>query len=72
MSDKQVTRKVPETKYQIAGWILFIICAILFIGSSIMNQDLLTFIGSVIFLIACVVFLIPIIRTYKTTGDDDN
>jgi uncharacterized Tic20 family protein len=51
--------------FQIAGWILFVICAVFFIASSLKNHDTLTFIGSVIFLIACIVFLIPIFRTYK-------
>lgn len=43
-----------------------IICAIFFIASSLKNQDILTFIGSVIFLIACIVFLIPLVRSKKT------
>ena len=51
--------------YQIAGWILFVICAFFFIASSLKNHDTLTFIGSVIFLIACIIFLIPIFRAYK-------
>ena len=53
-------------KYQIAGWILFVVCAIFFIVSSLKNHDTLTFIGSVVFLIACIIFLIPIIKAYKT------
>ena len=54
-----------EIKYQLAGWILFIICAILFIISSLKDHDMLTLIGSVIFLIACIVFLIPLVRSNK-------
>jgi hypothetical protein len=53
---KQIGQKI---RFQLAGWILFIICAIFFIASSLKNHDTFTFIGSVIFLIACVVFLIP-------------
>ena len=49
-----------EIKYQVAGWVLFIICALLFMAASWRHHDTLTFIGSVIFLIACIVFLIPI------------
>ena len=52
-------------KYQLAGWILFIICAIFFIASSLKNGDILTFIGSVIFLIACIVFLVPLVKSKK-------
>ena len=36
-----------EIKYQLAGWILFIICAIFFIASSLKNHDILTFIGEI-------------------------
>jgi hypothetical protein len=57
-----------DLKYQLLGWILFIVCAIFFIASSLKNGDILTFIGSVIFLIACVIFLIPLFRTIKKRG----
>jgi len=59
-----------EIKYQLAGWILFIICAIFFIASSLKNHDTLTFIGGVIFLIACIVFLIPLVRSNKKAEND--
>jgi uncharacterized Tic20 family protein len=54
-----------DINYQMAGWVLFVICAILFIASSLKNHDTLTFIGSVFFLIACIIFLIPVFRAYK-------
>ena len=57
-----------ELKYHLAGWILFIICAIFFLASSVKNHDVLSFIGSILFLIACVVFLIPLVETYKRGG----
>ena len=59
-----------EIKYQLAGWILFVICAILFGASSMKNHDILTFIGSVIFLIACIVFLIPLLMSNKGAEND--
>jgi len=65
MKEKQENNKRQAINYQIVGWILFISCAIFFIVSSLKNQDILTFIGSVIFLIACIVFIIPLIRTNK-------
>ena len=58
-----------DLKYQLLGWILFIVCAVFFIASSLKNGDILTFIGSVIFLIACVVFLIPLFRIIKKSGE---
>ena len=65
MEKNQENKIGLEIKYQLAGWILFIICAIFFIASSLKNQDILTFIGSVIFLIACIVFLIPLAKSKK-------
>lgn len=61
---------IQEIKYQIVGWILFTICAIFFIASSLKNHDVLTFIGSVIFLIACIVFFIPLVRSSERTEND--
>ena len=60
---------IQGIKYHIVGWILFIICAIFFIASSLKNHDILTFIGSVIFLIACIVFFIPLVRPSKSAGN---
>jgi predicted membrane channel-forming protein YqfA (hemolysin III family) len=48
-------------KFHLWGWVLFILCAGFFIASSIKNKDMLTLIGSIVFLIACVVFIIPLI-----------
>jgi len=72
MSEKQTTRIQAKTKYQITGWILFIICAIFFMAASLVNHDMLTLFGSVIFLIACFVFLVPIIAECRATRDDKN
>ena len=48
-------------KFQLWGWILFIICAGFFMASGIVNGDTFSLIGSIVFLIACVVFIIPLI-----------
>lgn len=58
MSDHQDNR---SQKFQLWGWILFIICAGFFMASSIHNQDMLGLVASLIFLIACVVFIIPLL-----------
>ena len=63
---KQLERKI---KFQLFGWILFIFCAIFFILSSLKNHDTLTFIGSVIFLVACIVFLIPLFMPGNKNGE---
>ena len=50
-----------ERKYHLLGWLLFIVCAGFFIASSLESGSVLGVIASVIFLVACIVFLIPLI-----------
>ena len=52
-------------KYQLAGWILYIICAVFFIASSLKNYDIWALAGGITFLIANIVFLISLIRSNK-------
>jgi hypothetical protein len=52
-------KKVFDRKCQIWGWILFIASAIFFGISSIRSGDMVSFLGSLFFLVACFVFLIP-------------
>ncbi|MDX2445583.1 MAG: hypothetical protein QNK29_00100 [Desulfobacterales bacterium] len=52
-------------KYQLWGWILFIICAVIFIASSIRMGDMLMLTGSLFFLVACFFFLIPLLKAFK-------
>jgi predicted membrane channel-forming protein YqfA (hemolysin III family) len=59
-----------ELKYHLAGWILFVICAIFFIVSSLKNHDTLALIASIIFLIACIIFLIPLFESFKKMDAD--
>ena len=70
MKENQENQIGQEIKYQLAGWILFIICAIFFVASGLKNHDILSFIGGVIFLIACIVFLIPLFRSNKKVEND--
>ncbi|GAB6193380.1 hypothetical protein [Desulfocastanea catecholica] len=56
-------------RYQLCGWILFITCALLFIAESFINRQPLLFIGSLIFLLACLLFLVPLIDTLRNGKD---
>jgi hypothetical protein len=58
--------KKNELKFQIWGWILFIVCAIIFIASSIRMGDGLMLAGSLFFLVACFLFLIPLLPKLKS------
>ena len=69
MKETMGNHEGQDLKYQLFGWVLFIVCAIFFIASSLKNGDTLTFIGSIIFLIACIVFLIPLFKTIKKNGE---
>ena len=70
MKENQRNQFGQEIKYQIVGWILFIICAIFYVSSSLKNHDILSFIGGISFLIACIVFLIPLVRSSKKVEND--
>jgi hypothetical protein len=47
-------------KFQLSGWFLFLLCAVLYLISGIRSKDYISITGSVIFFIACVIFLIPL------------
>jgi glucan phosphoethanolaminetransferase (alkaline phosphatase superfamily) len=54
-----------DHKFQLIGWSLFIICAVFYLLASFNNQDILTFVGSLLFLIACIIFLIPLFKSFR-------
>ncbi|QEN08997.1 hypothetical protein EXM22_13730 [Oceanispirochaeta crateris] len=61
-------------KYQLCGWILFLLCAVLYLISGMKSKDYISIVGSILFFIACFVFLIPltceILDEYKK-GDEE-
>ena len=50
-----------EKKCQIWGWLLFIVSALFYGAAAIRAGDLLATLGSLAFLVACFVFLIPFV-----------
>jgi hypothetical protein len=46
-----------KERLQLIGWCLFILSAIFYIASSIKAKDILSLIGGLFFLFACLVFL---------------
>ena len=54
-----------ESKFQLCGWLLFLICSFLFIADSIAAGSPLGLAGSVFFLLGCIVFIIPF--TFRKT-----
>jgi len=57
---------VSEKKCQIWGWLLFIASALCYGAAAIRNGDLLGILGSLFFLVACFVFLIPFVFTGRS------
>jgi hypothetical protein len=55
-----------EDKFHLWGWILFVVCAGFFIASNIEVGDPLGLAGSIIFFIACGVFIIPLVVRRKS------
>ena len=51
--------KLKEKKYQLYGWLLFLVCAVLFIIDSVINWSPWGFTGSLFFLFGCFAFIIP-------------
>ena len=72
MKEIQGNHSEQENKQHLVGWILFVLCAIFFIASSIKNRDTLTLIGSILFLISCIVFIIPLARKINNSEDQKN
>ncbi|WP_283407700.1 hypothetical protein [Anoxynatronum buryatiense] len=61
---------------QLVGWVLFIICSIFYLISGIHSQDSLVIWGSLLFLIACLVFMFPLmvylISSFHSKKDSSN
>ncbi len=55
-------------RFQLLGWVLFIFSALFFITSSIRAGDLVSLIGGLLFLFACIVFLIPLVSTMRSAA----
>jgi len=53
-----------EKRYQLAGWLLFIVCAIFFIAHNLTDNNLLGLGGSIVFFAGCVAFLIPLVSNW--------
>ena len=47
--------------FQLCGWILFVLSALFFIASSIRAGDPISLLGGILFLLACFVFMWPLL-----------
>ncbi len=51
-----------DAPFHIAGWILFLICAFLFLYVAVRDSDVILALASLLFLAGCVLFLIPLLK----------
>lgn len=58
--------------FQLWGWILFVFSAIFFIGASLRAEDPVGFIGGALFLVACFVFLLPLLAEVKASASNSS
>ncbi len=56
---------MSDRKYQIAGLLGFIVSGLTFIISGVKSGDALTIFGSFMWILACVIWLIPLVKTSR-------
>lgn len=47
--------------FEFIGWLIFVASALFFLASTIRSGDILSIVGSVLFLVACIVFMVPLL-----------
>ena len=61
--------QITQHRFQLWGWILFIASAIFFMVSSINAGDPVSLIGGALFLVACFIFLAPLLAQLAVVDD---
>lgn len=56
-----VSEKNRERKFHLWGWAIFLVCAGFFIAAAISSGSMLGLAGSLVFLVGCVIFIIPLV-----------
>lgn len=61
-SDDSLHRRITrEVRFHVLGWLLFVVCALIFIAAGLRDGDILILTGSIVFLLACFAFLVPLL-----------
>lgn len=55
-------------RFQLWGWIIFIFSALFFMASSIRAEDPVSLVGGALFLLACLVFLVPLVAELRESS----
>lgn len=64
--------KNTQHRFHFLGWILFVFSAIFFMVASIRAEDPVSLIGGTLFLIACFVFLVPLLPELTATASNSS
>ncbi len=51
-----------DAPFHLVGWVLFLVCAFLFLYVAIRDGDLVLALASLVFLAGCIAFLIPLLK----------
>ena len=62
--------QTTQYRFQLWGWILFIASAVFFMTASINAGDPISLIGGALFLLACFVFLVPLLAQLAALDDE--
>ena len=52
-------------RFHLLGWLLFLVCAVFFIAQNLDASDAVGLIGSIVFLLGCFAFIIPLIKHWR-------
>ena len=50
-------------RLQLCGWVLFLLCGLLFIAESVRTYSMLLIFGSLLFLVGCILCMIPLLES---------
>ena len=59
-----------EKKFELWGWVLFLVSAVFYIVGGIRNGDVVGVLGAVFFFVACIVFLIPFLSGSRRRSEE--
>jgi len=64
--------QTTQNRFQLWGWILFVLSAMFYIASSIRAGDPISLAGGTLFLLACLVFLVPLVLQLAESAKADS
>ncbi len=51
-----------KRRFHLWGWGLFVGCAVFYVAAALRDGDVLSLVGGVLFFLACLVFLVPLLK----------